>query len=150
MASSLSFVEYACGQMAKAGVVTFRKMFGEYAVYLDGKVVALVCDNTLFVKPIELGGQFAGEVEQAPPYSGVKPYFLIGDRREDPEWLGELVRITAKELPDPKPKKRVCRKSDSERRLVSGCLECKGGDRRVEPPVDSVEEVGVKPARSRF
>jgi len=113
MASSLSFVEFACGQMAGAGTVTFRKMFGEYAVYLDGKVVALVCDNALFVKPTELGGQFAGEVEQAPPYSGAKPYFLIGDRLEDPEWLGELVRITAKELPELKPKKTASVEKES-------------------------------------
>ncbi len=28
-----------------------RKMFGEYALYLDGKVVALVCDDQLFLKP---------------------------------------------------------------------------------------------------
>lgn len=28
-----------------------RKMFGEYALYLDGMVVALVCDDKLFLKP---------------------------------------------------------------------------------------------------
>jgi hypothetical protein len=26
---------------------------GEYAIYCNGKVVALVCDNQLFVKPTE-------------------------------------------------------------------------------------------------
>jgi TfoX/Sxy family transcriptional regulator of competence genes len=105
MASSLSFVEYACGQMGAAGEVSYRKMFGEYAVYLDGKVVALVCDNALFIKPTECGRLFAGEVDEAPPYKGAKPHFLIGDRMEHREWLTELVRITAKELPAPKPKK---------------------------------------------
>jgi len=31
--------------MHDAGAVTFRKMFGEYAMYVDEKIVALVCDN---------------------------------------------------------------------------------------------------------
>jgi TfoX/Sxy family transcriptional regulator of competence genes len=32
--------------------LTARKMFGEYAVYLDGVVVALVCDDRLYVKDV--------------------------------------------------------------------------------------------------
>ena len=27
-------------------MLSYRKMFGEYALYLDGKVVALVCDRS--------------------------------------------------------------------------------------------------------
>ena len=41
-------------------------MFGEYAIYCDGKVTALVCDNQLFVKPMEAGRSFIGEVVEAP------------------------------------------------------------------------------------
>jgi TfoX/Sxy family transcriptional regulator of competence genes len=74
-------------------------------VYLDGKVVALVCDNTLFVKPTDGGRQFAGAVDEAPAYPGGKPWFMIGDGLEDTEWLAGLVRITANELPEPKPKR---------------------------------------------
>ena len=59
MASDLSFVEYAAGQMHAAGAITFRKMFGEFALYCDGKVVALVCDNQLFVKSTA-GGSLQG------------------------------------------------------------------------------------------
>ncbi|TCD47791.1 TfoX/Sxy family protein [Chlorobium sp. N1] len=105
MGSTLSFVEYASSQMAGAGSVTFRKMFGEYALYLDGKVVALVCDNTLFVKPTDGGRRFAGDADEAPPYPGGRPYLVVGERLEDPEWLAELVRITARDLPEPKPKR---------------------------------------------
>lgn len=104
MASTLSFVEYACGQMGEAGEVSFRKMFGEYAVYLDGKVIALICDNILFVKPTAGGKSFAGPLPEAPPYSGARPHLVIGERLEDRQWVAELVRITSKELPSPKPK----------------------------------------------
>ena len=51
MATKADFIEYVREQLVGAGAMSYRKMFGEYAVYLDGKVVALVCDNQLFVKP---------------------------------------------------------------------------------------------------
>ncbi|MCC3506339.1 MAG: TfoX/Sxy family protein [Microcoleus sp. PH2017_19_SFW_U_A] len=51
MSSDLSFVEYILDQINQAGQVSFKKMFGEYAIYCDEKVVALVCDNQLFIKP---------------------------------------------------------------------------------------------------
>ena len=105
MASDLSFVEYAAGQMHAAGAITFRKMFGEFALYCDGKVVALVCDNQLFVKPTAGGRKFAGRVAEAPPYPSAKPSLLIDERLDDQGWIGALIRITAAELPVPKPKK---------------------------------------------
>ena len=75
-------------------------------MYSDGKFFAVICDDQLFVKPTEGGRAFLGEVVEAPPYPGAKRSLLIGDRIEDPKWLSELVRITARELPDPKPKRR--------------------------------------------
>jgi DNA transformation protein and related proteins len=105
MASDLDFVEYVCDQISAAGSITFRKMFGEYAIYCEGKVVALVCDNQLFVKPTAGGRSAIDGVVEALPYPGAKPYFLIGDRLDDRDWLANLVRITERETPAPKPKK---------------------------------------------
>lgn len=105
MASEPNFVEYVVGQLEHLGEVSARKMFGEYAIYHKEKLVALVCDDQLFVKPTQAGRAFMGEVVEAPPYPGAKPSFLIGDQVEDKEWLGQLVRLTEKELPAPKPKK---------------------------------------------
>lgn len=106
MASDLDFVEYVVDQLADVGAITYRKMFGEYAVYCDGKIVALICDNQLFIKPTEAGRSFIGDVVEAPPYPGAKPSFLIGDQIEDKDWLSNLVRLTTNELPNPKPKKK--------------------------------------------
>ena len=104
MATDLSIVEFVTENMRHAGVITFRKMFGEYAVYADGKVEALVCDNQLYVKETDCGRAFIGNVTEAPAYPGARLSFLIEDRFEDREWLSELIRITARELPEPKPK----------------------------------------------
>ena len=105
MATDLEFMEFLADQMAGAGEISYRKMFGEYAVYLDGKVVALVCDNQLFVKPTAAGRAFIGAPVEAPAYPGAKNSFLIEDAFEDREWISELIRITARDLPAPKPKK---------------------------------------------
>lgn len=80
-------------------------MFGEYAIYHKEKLVTLVCDNQVFVKPTQAGRAFIGEVVEAPPYPGAKPSFLMGDQVEDKEWLGQLISLTEKELPTPEPKK---------------------------------------------
>jgi DNA transformation protein and related proteins len=105
MASDLSFVEYVSDQMSAAGPIAFRKMFGDYAIYCDGKVVALVCDNQLFVKPTAAGRAYMEQVVEAPPYQGAKPHFLIGDELDNRDWLANLISITYRALPVPKPRK---------------------------------------------
>lgn len=105
MASDASFVEYVRDQIGKAGQVSVRKMFGEYAIYCDEKVVGLVCDNQFFVKPTKAGRALIPRVVEGSPYPGAKAHFLIGDELDDREWITNLIRCTAKELPAPKPKK---------------------------------------------
>ncbi|MFH2107763.1 MAG: TfoX/Sxy family protein [Chrysiogenia bacterium] len=104
MASDKIFIEFIARQMENAGFISHRQMFGEYVIYCNNKVVALVCDNKLFVKPTAGGRAYIGDVVEAPPYPGAKLCFLIGDAYEDQEWLSGLIRITAQELPLPKPK----------------------------------------------
>ena len=106
MASDKSFVEFIVDQVLHAGHVTYRKMFGDYTLYCDDKVVALISDNRLFVKPTEAGRAFIGEVTNAPPYPGAKLWFLIDERIDDREWITTLISISSKELPERKIKKK--------------------------------------------
>jgi TfoX/Sxy family transcriptional regulator of competence genes len=111
MTSDLDFVEFVVGQIEDAGVVSYRQMFGGITIYCQGKVVALICDNQLFVKPTEAGKAFIGDVVEAPAYPGARMSFLIEDQVEDREWLSNLIRLTEQALPAPKPKKKRKRKS---------------------------------------
>ena len=105
MASQKSTVDYIVEQMAGAGDVSARKMFGEYGLFLDGKMVALVCDDQLFIKPTAAGRAFAGDIREGAPYPSAKPYLVIdGERWDDAEWLSELTRRSAAEIAPPKPK----------------------------------------------
>lgn len=104
MASRPEFVQYVADQLSGAGTITYRKMFGEYGMYCDGKIFALICNDQLFVKITEAGKSLAPNLEEVPPYEGSKPYFLIDDI-DNKEFLTEFVVETCKELPLPKPKK---------------------------------------------
>lgn len=106
MASNASTVEFIVDQAGAAGGLTAKKMFGEYGLYCGGKMVALVCDDQLFVKPTAGGRAHCGAIAEASPFPGAKPCLLIdGERLEEREWLSELIRITTRELPAPIPKK---------------------------------------------
>ena len=106
MATARKTVDYILDQMAGAGSVSAKPMFGEFGVYFDGKMFAVICDDQLFVKPTAAGRALAEGAPEASPYPGAKPHLLIeADRWEDGDWLSELVRATAAELPTPKPKK---------------------------------------------
>ncbi len=104
MASDLGFMEYVCEQIRGAGHVSYRRMFGEFAVYCDGKVVALVCDNQFFLKPTDAGKALLDRAKEAPPYPGAKPYYLIDAQLDDAEAAAAIVRATADALPAPKVK----------------------------------------------
>ncbi len=111
MATRADTVAFLLDQLARARGVTARKMFGEYALYRDGKTVALVCDDTLFVKSTAEGRAFIGAVREGRPFPGAKPWLLIdGDQCEDADWLCDLIGITARALPLPKVKAKPVKK----------------------------------------
>ena len=105
MASTRDFVDFVVDQIDADCGVTSRMMFGEYALYSRGKLFALICDDQLFFKPTDGGRAYIGSVVEAPPYPGAKHSFLIRDQIDDGAWLSQLVRVSVKELPEPKKKK---------------------------------------------
>jgi TfoX/Sxy family transcriptional regulator of competence genes len=106
MANDREFVQYVVDQIDASADMRSRAMFGGYTLYSHDKVVALICDTQLFIKPTEAGRSFIGKVVEAPPYPGAKNFLLIGDRIDDAEWLTRLIAVTEAELPKPKPRKK--------------------------------------------
>ncbi len=82
-----------------------RKMFGEYALYLGGKVVALVCDDQLFLKPTPRAIAALPDAPLAPPYPGAKGHLLVTEALDNPGPVIAALRSLAEDLPTPKPKK---------------------------------------------
>jgi len=110
MATRQSTIDALLDQLAGAGHVTARKMFGEYCVYLDATPVGFVCRDFLYVKPSTVGREFARDATEAAPFPGIRPYLLISMDQADQwayrEMLCQLLRLTAEAQPAPKTRTR--------------------------------------------
>ena len=105
MATEQSTADFLEDQLAPLEVST-KRMFGEFAVYLETKVVGFICDDTFFLKITDAQPDLFAGLEPGHPYPGSKDYHVVpGDLLEDREWLHEAVTVTSDALPLPKPKK---------------------------------------------
>ena len=105
MATSLDYIEYVAEQAADCGMVRYKKMFGEYMVYIDEKPILLVCDNTVFVKILPCIETLMADAERGFPYNGAKQHYILDIENRELTMLvaAELVEVTP--LPKPKIKK---------------------------------------------
>ncbi|MBO4689995.1 MAG: TfoX/Sxy family protein [Paludibacteraceae bacterium] len=101
--SNADLVQYITEQAAKAGEINAKLMFGDYALYCDGKVVGLICDDYLYLKPLKQLEPLLHDCDRdmRPPYEGAKPHFVITDV-DDSDYLSSLVRTVAAHLPQKK------------------------------------------------
>ena len=113
MASKQSFIDYVLDQADLGDRLLCRKMFGDYGFHLDGKFVALACDDSFFVKETAAIRDHGLDLPYRPPYPGAKSYPVADEILEDRDLLQRLLCDTADLLPEPKPKKSRRRKGDA-------------------------------------
>ncbi|MDT8857265.1 TfoX/Sxy family protein [Paracoccaceae bacterium Fryx2] len=109
MATHPDTMTYICDQLQGAGRIRAVRMFGEYAVCCDDKVVALICDNTLFLKATPGARALIPDADLAPPYPGAKPCLRVDDAINDAALLARTIAAIMADLPPPKPKKPKAR-----------------------------------------
>jgi TfoX/Sxy family transcriptional regulator of competence genes len=103
VATTIDFIEYVCEQIAGTGAVRYKKMFGEYMVYVNDKPVLGVCDNCVYAKPRpELAELLAG-ADMDTPYDGAKAHYIVD--ADDRQLLRAVVEILEPITPLPKPRK---------------------------------------------
>jgi DNA transformation protein len=90
MATQKETVEFILSKLRDAKRFSARAMFGEYALYADGEVVALVCDDRLYVKILPASSELENQCEKGEPYPGAKPHYLIDEGQ-----LSTLPRLPA-------------------------------------------------------
>lgn len=72
MVASDSFAEFLREQLAPLGRVTMRPMFGKTGVFCDGVMLAMVRDNTLYVRVDDDNRAAFKEAEAFPPLNYAK------------------------------------------------------------------------------
>ena len=106
MATKKETVEFILDTLEDRKRFTARAMFGEYALYADGKVVALVCDDQLFVKIVPASAELEQVCEKGEPYPGAKPHYLIEEvQLARLRQLPAILLDIAASLPEKKKKK---------------------------------------------
>ena len=106
MATRKETIDFVLRRLGHPDRFSVRSMFGEYAVYADGKVVAFVCDDQLFVKILPSSAALAKQCEPAEPFPGAKLYYLVTeDQLSSMRELPTLLIAMAATLPLPKKKR---------------------------------------------
>lgn len=77
MATSIDFIDFVCDQIRDVGEIRYKKMFGEYMIYVNDKPVLLVCDNTVYIKKLECIADKMSNAECGYPYNGSKEHFIL-------------------------------------------------------------------------
>ncbi len=105
MATTINFINYVCEQLEGIGDISYKKMFGEYMVYLNNKPVIIVCDNIAFVKKLECIKELMKDADVGFPYNGAKEHYILDI--DNAEFSKEVVIKIEKVTPIPKSRKKV-------------------------------------------
>ncbi len=108
MATSAEYIEFVVECLNGCGNVRYRKMFGEYMVYLNDKPILLVCDSTVFVKKLPAVESLLSDSDCGIPYNGAKEHFILDI--ENNALVKEVVDILEQITPIPKPRKKPSKK----------------------------------------
>lgn len=110
MATSVDYIEFVCDQIKGVGAIRFKKMFGEYMVYVNDKPVLLVCDNIVFVKKLDKIKEQMQDAEVGCPYNGAKEHYILDI--ENTEFSKNVIGILEAITPVPKPRKKPAKRKE--------------------------------------
>ncbi len=104
MATSQGYIDFVCEQLCGIGTVRYKKMFGEYMVYLNDKPIFLVCNSTVYVKKLEAVASLLSEAEMGVPYHNAKEHYILDI--EDSVLAQNVALALEVVVPVPKPRKK--------------------------------------------
>lgn len=104
MATATEYVEYVCEQIKGVGEIRYRKMFGEFLIYLNDKPVIMVCDDMPFVKKLDCIKDMMKDAQIGYPYDGAKEHYILDI--DNAEFCKSVIIEIEKVTPIPKKKIR--------------------------------------------
>ncbi len=104
MATSPDFIDYIMERISGCGATRFRKMFGEYMVYVNEKPLFLVCDNCVYVKILPCLDNLMADAQKGFPYDGAKEHYVLDI--DDAAFVRAVIAVLEPATPLPKPKNK--------------------------------------------
>jgi len=106
MSTQKETVEFILEKLGERDRFSVRAMFGEYALYADGKVVGLIWNDQLYVKILPESKEVEDVCEKDEAYPGSKKYYVVEEvQLSKIKNLPEILLDIAKSLPEKKKKK---------------------------------------------
>lgn len=104
MGTTKEYMQFVLEQLGEIDGVTYKKMFGEYLVYVQEKPVLLVCDNCVMVKKLPELADVLGDAPEGVPYKGAKAQYIVDI--ENRELVRAVIDILVRVTPVPKRESR--------------------------------------------
>ena len=104
MATSIDYINFVCVQLNGIGEISYKKMFGEYMIYLNQKPVIIVCDNVSFVKKLDVIYEIMKNADVGFPYKNAKEHYILDIDNAD--FCKNVVSQIEKVTQVPKSKKK--------------------------------------------
>ena len=79
MATSNETADFILTKLKHPGRITTKRMFSEFGLYADGKMVAVICDDRFYVKIAPVSAALADQCETGEPYPRAKPHDLVDE-----------------------------------------------------------------------
>ncbi len=105
MSTTNEYIEYVCEQIKGIGEIRYKKMFGEFMIYLNDKPVIIVCDNVPFVKKLDCIKEIMQNAQTGCPYNGAKEHYILDIDNSDfcKSVVAKIEKVT--QIPKRKTKK---------------------------------------------
>lgn len=105
MATSLEYINYVCEQINEIGDIRYKKMFGEYMIYVNEKPIIIVCDNVTFVKKLDCIKEIMKNAQTGYPYNGAKEHYILDIDNAD--FSKKVISNLEKVIAVPKSRKKI-------------------------------------------
>jgi TfoX/Sxy family transcriptional regulator of competence genes len=105
MATQKETADFILHKLRDSTRFSVRAMFGEYAIYANGKVAGFICDDLLYIKIVPASKDLEPICEKGPPYPGAKPYYIVEEvQLSTIENLPNILTAVANSAPQKKKK----------------------------------------------
>lgn len=104
MACTTEYIDYVCEALAPLGEVRYRKMMGDYVIYVNGKCAITACDNIAYVKKLPCIADLMADAECGCPYPGAKEAYILDINHTD--HAIKVIETLWDALPYPKSRKK--------------------------------------------
>lgn len=104
MATTVEYIEYVREQINGVGMICYKKMFGEYMIYVNDKPILMVCDNTVFVKKLKCIENKMVNSQVGYPYKNAKEHYILDI--DNKEFSMEIIKALEPRISIPKSKSK--------------------------------------------